>query len=1785
MDATHSLPGDESQYFYWSRTLSRGKVIHYYNVFQEDHIYGARHGYTQIPSDILQTCMRENQHLDRNAMCEVNGDTQLFEKPFVFQCTRLTTGTQKFNTYKPLFINAYGRRYHVYIRFKNTESARLFTDKSTLMDMVNCLRADYNISKIVDAKLAIMRPFKYAVCGPKHVVKLYMTGSGKMCCYSIKAALKTDPWLSTHFVPEIYDASATSYGKFMIAKNTTPMSSMNIDNSSSSSFLNKRASDDVYVRNRGDNRVKYFETSVHYKQLQFHNTNRIVKLNRAKVYKRKQETGASTMSYNNEDDLTTESSNPLYEELFQKLCTVINTDTLGSEEVIYTDDVDEIPDEWFTGDSEYTNAEVERLHKTKKINSTDEDCMDLADTENYTEYVNSLASCIVTKNLGQNMAKRKCVGGDRYADSDGEIKIHSSDDPHIHFSWQRDVKHKFIYPMFDGLLDMKDIDMDRFVHDIADECGRSGIVDVHHVDDDVVRRVKLRIFELAYAVRVCAKLFWLTVVETLEDSDVKTTRLQNREELPKVIARNMQCCVVDFETMFEKFKPMTSPCDPVMSVAIVHFNHELDPETNRLTIQQYVVVLVNPPGYRRDCDLEENEVQTVAENVRRHLVVEGDLHGDTPTSSAFIRKFNFDIRPDENFSIVRCETESDALEVTLEHVRRAHLVMGFNSDTFDWPLFENRLLECRNQKKVYVKSVKNSDEEKLNTKFELQLSHRIDTGLRVNYKIRVDEQKKLTKKRRVQQSELDKASSLHTDQDSSEGSLLTFFGPLRKHNNTSSSSASWLYNSESNSSSKKSSVLSKKRKNASGSQNRSTKRMRMNHTFFEEDANICGGEIYSLSSLHSDDDGVDGDCGDGRSDGEDNMDLSKQELLDRLHTASATGKSKVNTSDERRCQPTNIGMMGVFKHIKYISANHTVYVDCMKLVAKNSSKMCKLNTVANRELGIRKLDDPRIEYTNLTDTYIKKDTGVICEYNILDAVLTALLYMKTDMQSFVCCVGTMTQLLPRLVFEDGTLPMVTSVMATNGMWYTNITMPDSTANCSKNDADYMKAPGFKFDTIRDYGNLPYTGGTNGACKAIMSVMCVTADATNMYPREIIRSNVGMTSMLTKEYIIKKKLKRGVDYELAKLTTVCEATNEVVSRVCASAKEDYFVSIESSTCRKMLVTRLHFKSLMAKEQDPFIRMNYDHYQSTCKLGLNKVYGGCASMCREVGAMVTQLGCGATYRLTRMWKEFHGENISNADTDSAFLLLADEKTFSKLSVFNEKMNLNKRCSAKKLTDTCVEYVGFFLEKVNENQEPRKFLFEKIFFGGIVCQGPKNYCGPKAIPTGSRSGMKPYDVSFYVAGLAGGKLDNTPLKRLVQFTNMHLVWLRDVDGSLAFSKVVYDLAFATILVEEVLTAKAKHLCDVYDATTKFDTTKSSVAAKEAMSHMRQFVQDKDNVRQKIISDSSTLTLNPKYVIGEEKVGDMQKCNTVATKAALLHCRLEGLTINHAPSYIPVTRPCHAQVEGVLRSFMETILVDSAEEKKKIREKELKSKRSGKPVKITPASLTRMSESLLAGERYNYKFTEHQYSQAKDLLDYMKRMEKKRNQVMNCSDPINEAVGVLRDITYRREESHGNRPKSERAERLSRRAIQFMEHYSGVKDHYPLPTMDSEYAIGDTKELILSDRVDGDSNMGLNPELKKYGPIRGKHYQCFGVNLDGDQDRCYDLWNIYVSLFQQGDYKSHSSMRKECRWFILVDGQLYTFDKSTASRKFVRKILTNSGRTIEDNRSYVELHPDDTS
>jgi DNA polymerase elongation subunit (family B) len=1222
----------------------------------------------------------------------------------------------------------------------------------------------------------------------------------------------------------------------------------------------------------------------------------------------------------------------------------------------------------------------------------------------------------------------------------------------------------------------------------------------------------------------------------------------------------------------------TSPgqCDEIINISVLKFNHERNPKTNKCTFQEHVVFMVKPPD-----DKDGNPPPLAATGGTGGLVsmcddvtdhVKGVTDEEKSKRSKFVAGFELNMIPGRTVFLVECDTEAEMVLRFQQYVRNAHTTIGFNCIGFDWPIIENRFRELCSyagtvEPKQYENDIPKTRTSIFNNKWTFGLSHRMDTRSRIVYKVPMDEQTKIITRRREQWAKHVKNKRIATGkttvldealngEDICASNFVKFF-----NKSESSSSGSTNPRSSGGGDSLNSGGHKRKLPPPTGQPQKRRRRHKGGSVARVADNPPVASRKNSTSSRtasltrNSSVSSVNRDDGGEPSEGVDDW------LDDNCFLSSGIDEDASNDDEgrnEKQAQlDDGVGVQGVndiFKRTKNISLNDKVMVDVMRLVANNASKMCELNGAAVRTLGVRKLEDSRVKYVNLCKTYVMGDTDVIVKYAMLDVILPALMYMDMESMNFVTCVSNKTTQPPRIVYEDGAMALVGAVLANNGTWYNHTAMPGTSEKLSEEE---MNKSDFKFDLFKHFKFLKYPGGIRGGVRSVTNVPCACVDATNMYPRIIMKEDVGMTGMLTLKRVIRKRFKRGKHYKFVKLSTVYTRDSKIVSRLYPKCTYDIFHTIESHTCADMLGERLYYKGKMKTETDPFKKASYDQKQKTFKLLLNIIYGFCGLSWAVIGALIALYGRDQTTRIAALWYDYWRERIANSDTDSDFLLMCSEMEFQQLSRYAARLALHERASSKAIVDKAIEIVNEFLDvSGNVDQAPSKFLFEKYFPGGSICQGPKNYCGWKIEGDPGPNGN--YTVTLHVAGLPGGKAGTTGIKTKLQLWNMRFVLDRDPDGALLFGDTVYDLAYRTILIEEVVVAMSENMCDTLD---ELKAVRDTAGVTAQLKTIAEFEKNKDVLRKRLAEE--LMTLDPAMVQGKEKVGDMRKSNTIACKAAALECRKLDMPLDKADMYVTLTRSCHAQISGVQTSFLDTLLGNCPVEKARLKAEAEKSKRTKK---LTSAHLTKFDENLLATPaRYAYKFKTCHYTKARKMQVKIGRLEDERDKLLSRKNVKGSNLEMETKQMLRHEDKLASsdrhcitiqdgydcdRPdgrirrkhKSERIrdkakknmrDNLCKRALRYMDKYGNkTNDRMSLVVMtDPKYAVSTVRDFADIDTPDTGRDDGVDAIVSKFIKRQRKKTKTkigvretvvnnYPINVKKEPThRTVDLWSIYAN------------------------------------------------------------------
>ena len=851
-------------------------------------------------------------------------------------------------------------------------------------------------------------------------------------------------------------------------------------------------------------------------------------------------------------------------------------------------------------------------------------------------------------------------------------------------------------------------------------------------------------------------------------------------------------------------------------------------------------------------------------------------------------------------------------------------------------------------------------------------------------------------------------------------------------------------------------------------------------------------------------------------------------------------------------------VMSLYKYTSTISMDHVGLLDAMRVLSDDKNRGCKLDTLASKQLGLHKLDDPRVSYANMFKTWTcgnTDDLETLTAYSWVDSLLVALLVITSKTESFHAALSIETNLSPRELYVDAMIPIVCSLFYKCGARRGGIALPDT--GIIRDDA-YMSKPGFVFDPTSqfDFENLKFPAGRTVNNRGVFNLPSSTVDYSSQYPTIICRLCLCPTSLLTQEAIDQQNLTEGFHYTKIHIENVCEKVNRRLGRDYFFCKSTFYNALGPEVCKDLLAKRNEIKLLMKHTNVSREKDRYNAQQLAIKKVNNSIYGTYARLCQPVGAAITKVARDDMLYAAETWLSEMSHGLFNGDTDSIFPLLGTMEDCGNLSRLVSHLGLPRKSSLVVIQDKMMDIHTNYLAKVNEQIHPSRLELEKLFWG-VVMFGKKNYVGFKTVPTGDDE--QPYTMLFHGAGVSGIKKTSTFVTRRVQFIMIKLLFRGDISGMFAFARDLYDFVSNETFIEEVLEHRERVLCD------NVDRCNSRV---EGASHML----DVDN-NERLSAAESELTafvygggkeeerkrlkgglLPMKYLVSEEKVGDMAKMITVSCKKAWHYCRCNGLDAAHAPMFVDVVRGSSVQIGTPIQSLMRVLLVDcdAGKEEDRKRMKKLANKKHDR------LDITAMPERLLGKRPYRYQLSKQHELMAMALMDHISQEENKmamlrtNNFNRNCNAVVEPADFI----------ANGQHKLK------LRRVMYFLEAYKESDTRPPLYVTDKDYTVSSLCELPEST---------TRETWEPLGSVKRQLNVCRLTvtdrrNLKNMQGRTVDLWQMYVDLI-------HSSKDHSWRYYIISGDTLHCLHHK--DKTVVSKLLD----TPPIDTKVVKLRPDDSS
>ena len=377
----------------------------------------------------------------------------------------------------------------------------------------------------------------------------------------------------------------------------------------------------------------------------------------------------------------------------------------------------------------------------------------------------------------------------------------------------------------------------------------------------------------------------------------------------------------------------------------------------------------------------------------------------------------------------------------------------------------------------------------------------------------------------------------------------------------------------------------------------------------------------------------------------------------------------------------HVNPMLAARKITTLSMMNVGLLDVM-LEVGDRNRGCRLDVASERLLGINKVHDERVTYANLTRTFTHgnvADLQVAYGYCMMDVIITMMLLKVKKIELSYMADTTISGSQPRELYTSEMVKSTVNTGCQYGYW-ANILTPDVTHS---RDERHMWVPGYEFNAERDMPNLRPLGGRTVQSNGIYVQHVISClDFVSQYPSIMRSHNIGLSSLLRKQGIVRNKLVKDIDYTMIWVENVrpcavhackhdCDTglngrgdPSKCVSTVTfhRTGTEVYFATkalleaIVAQSSTDLAEQRLYYKRL----RDEAIAGGtvddaelYEVLQIAVKLRMNGAYGVMMKCSALVGGAVTQIGRHQNEAVSRKGKR-EGFLVVNGDTDSVMLM---------------------------------------------------------------------------------------------------------------------------------------------------------------------------------------------------------------------------------------------------------------------------------------------------------------------------------------------------------------------------------------------------------------------------------------------------------------------------------------------------------------------------------------------------
>lgn len=582
------------------------------------------------------------------------------------------------------------------------------------------------------------------------------------------------------------------------------------------------------------------------------------------------------------------------------------------------------------------------------------------------------------------------------------------------------------------------------------------------------------------------------------------------------------------------------------------------------------------------------------------------------------------------------------------------------------------------------------------------------------------------------------------------------------------------------------------------------------------------------------------------------------------------------------------------RHIKCISFQNVTNVDIMLHTAENKARGERLDVVAAKK-GLHKLDNDDVSYDNLFETWYQGNLDVLLAYVLIDSLLLKAIETKSQIgfyylqqsQEF----GRITREIHNQEAMQNSSIMIMKYAIDNILSYDPVHV--------HRDSSFMNDPDYVYNE-EDFDRIPQLGATTVQNNGLYSIPFAAFDMSSQYPSIMRQKNYCVTVLLDKETIVAKNLEKDVDYEEHKVPNIHEKHVQMnknnrkfikkipqqVTRTVYVSKKNYYEGILPRTARRLYEKRCNIRGKLKtclleisecadKNRAKEFQLQADTYelnQKAVKTSGNAMYGAGSKISHTLGGLITNSAREQIRALAKLAKErFHFLTVTG-DTDSIYITLSDQYT----ALYDVKSLMTlldvQHPSLSAIMDNIIKRMITFAEYANATifKQPCHVVFERVFASGVI-YAKKNYTGIAVDPHTKKTTM-------IQKGITGLKANTSKLKSAVQHISTLFLVHKSIDSFIDFACDIYRTFAPEIQAHEKVFSD---LQKEPDPATVYAT--------------------RDVLLRKYGGGLVDKTLLESY----EKVGDMDVENkTMATKAAILLCKAQGISREHAPRCISLIR-----------------------------------------------------------------------------------------------------------------------------------------------------------------------------------------------------------------------------------------------------------------------------------------